>query len=492
MPYKKYKIKCPYFPDRDGIIYERDIIEIDSKEYIEHEYDLLLQRGFRRSGPSAYINKCSNCSQCIPIRILVDEFEFSKSQKNVYRKNSDLEIRINKDSSTFITEEKIKLYGDYDFYHNGKKMSESEATENLVYLNLYYPGAWNMEYRLNGRLVGVAVLDVSMNSEGILNGLSSNYFYYETSEEILKRSIGVFSVLKEIELCRDLNIPFYYLGLYLPDCRKMNYKIKYKPYELYLNEKWIRMPENPEAEINTELVYQFPEFNMLKDFPDICFISDDIKLQVLYSAYMSGIFPWFDENAGEPVIWRSPLDRFVIKTEEIHIPKSLKKFIKKSPYTYTFDKCFEEVMKNCGDMKREGQNGTWIGPMMLEAYSNFHKAGFAHSIEVWKEDHLVGGLYGVLIGSIFFGESMFTLESNSSKSAFAIFAKVFTECGGKLIDCQAYTDNMARYNAKEIPREEFIAIEKDLLHKPLTKNIKKTFEDFVASLNLNNYVYKKN
>lgn len=186
---------------------------------------------------------------------------------------------------------------------------------------------------------------------------------------------------------------------------------------------------------------------------------------------MQGIFPWFNENEGDPVLWQSPDPRFILPVENLHVSKSIEKFLKHTPYTYTMDTCFARVMEECGKMERAGQNGTWIGPKMLKAYSEFHKAGYAHSIEVWHNGDLVGGLYGILIGSVFCGESMFTKMPNSSKSAFVLFARAFAEAGGKLIDCQVYTDNMARYGAFEVSREEFLTLEKPLLTLPLTKKI---------------------
>lgn len=230
----------------------------------------------------------------------------------------------------------------------------------------------------------------------------------------------------------------------------------------------------------------FPEPGELYEWDELSIATEDIPLQALYSAYLQGIFPWFNEDEGDPVLWQSPNPRFVIPIEQLHVSKSIKKFIKHTPYTYTMDCCFEEVMKQCGLMEREGQNGSWIGPKMLEAYAKFHKVGFAHSIEVWHKDKLVGGFYGILLGQVFCGESMFTIEPDSSKSAFVLFAQAFKNCGGKLIDCQAYTDNMARYGAIEIPREEFLKMEKELIYEPLTGDLKETFLNMAADASNHN------
>jgi len=230
-------------------------------------------------------------------------------------------------------------------------------------------------------------------------------------------------------------------------------------------------------QFNPNVILELPKAD--KFYDDLCFVTEDIPLQVLYSAYMQGIFPWFNELEGDPVLWQSPDPRFVIPIDEIHVSKSIRKFIKKSPYTYTMDVCFEEVMKQCGLMEREGQSGTWIGPKMLAAYAKFHKTGFVHSIEAWNDGKLVGGLYGILLGSVFCGESMFTIEPDSSKSAFVLFAEAFKNCGGKLIDCQAYTDNMARYGAIEIPRDDFLAMEKQYIPQPLEKDLKLEFQKVI-------------
>ena len=186
-----------------------------------------------------------------------------------------------------------------------------------------------------------------------------------------------------------------------------------------------------------------------------CLICDALRL--LYSAYSQGVFPWFNEDQGEPVLWQSPKKRFVIPIRQLHVSKSIEKFLKHNPYTYTIDKAFADVIKNCAAQDRPDQNGTWIGPKMIDAYIKFHKAGYAHSIEAWKDGKLAGGFYGILLGSVFCGESMFTIEPNSSKSAFVLFARAFQKAGGKLIDCQSYTENMERYGARDITRKQYLA-----------------------------------
>lgn len=470
IPFAKDTCPCSYYPERnctqlftltnwfEDETYKSFINQSEEEETGEDEksfpvkqyYNYLKQNGFCRYNTVFYKYICQDCKECQPIRIKVKQFKPTKNQKASLTKNSDVEIALVKDPAKFVTEEKAFLFREYDAYHNGKnegfqKKTLQEAMASLTEMTTGYEGIWNLEYRLDGRLIGVSVLDYTEKKSGEIASLCSNYFYYDVTEEILKRSLGVFSVLKEIELCQQLGINLYYLGLYLPNCFKMNYKTNYEPNELLIDNFWLNSN------------FQLPEpGSVTEDYEDICFVTEEIELPILMASYRNGIFPWFNEEDGDPVIWQSPNPRFVIDMDELHIPKTLKKFLKHTPYTYTMDKCFDEVIKQCGLMKRKDQNGTWIGPKMLKAYHQLHKLGYAHSFEVWHEDKLVGGFYGELFGALFCGESMFTIESESSSSAFVLFAQKFKECGGKMIDCQAYTDNMARYGAKEISREEYL------------------------------------
>lgn len=225
--------------------------------------------------------------------------------------------------------------------------------------------------------------------------------------------------------------------------------------------------------INMLDILKFP--NPIAEYNGACLVTRELNIQLLYSAYMQGVFPWFDEDEGEPIVWYSPDPRFCLRIENLHVPKRLDRFLKHSPYTYTMDTCFETVMEECRVMKRAGQRGTWIGNKMIKAYKEFHEEGFAHSFEVWHENKLAGGFYGVLIGSVFCGESMFTKLPDSSKSAFVLFAKAFAECGGKLIDSQIYTDNIARYGATNISRDAFLRLESEYLYRPLAHDLKERF-----------------
>ena len=247
------KSACGYFKDRicSSFLTTYELFRNSVKEELPVSgfYYILLNNGFRRYSDFYYINDCESCSECIPIRIHVNDFKPSKSQRAVWRKNQDIEVSLVKQfpsescPESFVSDEKCALFRDYDYYHNGSeegysKMTLDEAARNLSQMVSGYSDVWNMEYRLDGRLVGVGVLDFAEDAVSGKKALSSNYFYYDTSAETLKRSIGVFSVLKEIELCRLEGIEYYYLGLYLPGCRKMSYKANYKPFELLLDGRW--------------------------------------------------------------------------------------------------------------------------------------------------------------------------------------------------------------------------------------------------------------
>lgn len=252
------KSECGYFKGRtcSSFLTSYELLKTSaaSAESAENSIDVsgfyytLLNNGFRRYSDFYYINNCEACSECTPIRIHVKDFKPSKSQRAVWRKNQDIEVSLHKQvsaeacSADFFSAEKCALFRDYDYYHNGgeqgySKMTLDEAARNLSQMVSGYSDVWNMEYRLDGKLIGVGVLDFAEGASK-KKALSSNYFYYDTSAETLKRSIGVFSVLKEIELCQLEGIEYYYLGLYLPGCRKMSYKANYKPYELLLDGRW--------------------------------------------------------------------------------------------------------------------------------------------------------------------------------------------------------------------------------------------------------------
>ena len=183
-------------------------------------------------------------------------------------------------------------------------------------------------------------------------------------------------------------------------------------------------------------------------------IGGDLSIERLQLAYKSGIFPWFSE--GDPIVWYSPDPRMVLFPEELKISKSMKQLMRKETFSVTFNQAFEEVIDHCSSINRKGQSGTWITDKMKRAYIELHKKGWAKSVEVWKEKQLVGGLYGVDLGTIFCGESMFSIEPNSSKLAFIYLVERLKKQDYKLIDCQVYNDHLASLGGREIPRNEFL------------------------------------
>ncbi len=185
-------------------------------------------------------------------------------------------------------------------------------------------------------------------------------------------------------------------------------------------------------------------------------VGGDLSPGRLMLAYRSGIFPWFE--AGDPVVWWSPDPRMVLFPDDLKTSKSMRNILNRNTFTVTFNSNFDEVIKNCRDIKRDGQRGTWITDSMTDAYCELHQLGFAKSVEVWREDELVGGLYGVDLGHIFCGESMFSKIPNASKVGFiALVNKMKTE-NYKLLDCQIYNKHLEALGAVEIPRDEFLQI----------------------------------
>jgi leucyl/phenylalanyl-tRNA---protein transferase len=185
-------------------------------------------------------------------------------------------------------------------------------------------------------------------------------------------------------------------------------------------------------------------------------VGGDFRPERLLLGYAQGIFPWPSE--GLPLLWFSPDPRFVLDPERAHIPRSLKKRLRREPYEIRFDTAFPEVIRACADARRPGQRGTWIIDELVEGYQVLHALGFAHSIEAWRGDELVGGLYGVGLGRMFFGESMFALEPDASKCAFAMLLAQLTAWGFALVDCQVHTEHLERFGAEEWPRAQFLAV----------------------------------
>lgn len=212
-------------------------------------FDSLLEKGFRRTDDLVYRADCPDCRKCTPIRITAKKFEPSKSQRRILRVNSDISVKIETDPEQFITDEKAMLYSAYDKRHNPDERKPVEAYRDDLYhmngitgtadgITASYSGTINMDYRIRnsdgtpGRLIGTGIIDAGADS------LSSNYFYYDTAPEIMKRSIGTYSILREIELCTRLGFTYYYLGYWIADCRKMVYKKNFRPHELCTDGNW--------------------------------------------------------------------------------------------------------------------------------------------------------------------------------------------------------------------------------------------------------------
>ena len=169
-----------------------------------------------------------------------------------------------------------------------------------------------------------------------------------------------------------------------------------------------------------------------------------------------GFFPWFNE--GEPILWWSPDPRMVLFLEELIVSKSMRNVLNRKQFTVTFNKSFREVISNCQKIKREGQDGTWISNEMIDAYCKLNEQGIAKSVEVWQDENLVGGLYGIDLGHVFCGESMFSKVSNASKVAFIALVNYLKEGNYKLLDCQVYNSHLESLGCREIDREAFISI----------------------------------
>jgi len=185
-------------------------------------------------------------------------------------------------------------------------------------------------------------------------------------------------------------------------------------------------------------------------------IGGDLSPERLQLAYKSGIFPWFEED--EPIIWWSPNPRMVLFLDELVVSKSMRTILKRNTFKITFNQNFRDVISSCQKIKRDGQNGTWITTDMIEAYCKLNELGIAKSVEVWQNEELVGGLYGIDLGHVFCGESMFSKASNASKVAFITLANQLQKDNYKLLDCQVYNEHLESLGCREIEREEFISI----------------------------------
>ena len=209
--------------------------------------------------------------------------------------------------------------------------------------------------------------------------------------------------------------------------------------------------------LSKELV--FPPVNL--SVPDgLLAMGGDLSTERLLLAYRSGIFPWFD---GDTPLWWCPDPRFVLFPEEINVSKSMKQLLKRNAFEFTVNKSFTAVINNCKATARKGQDSTWITNEVKAAYIQLHQLDYAHSAEAWLNNELVGGCYGIRLGNVFFGESMFSKVSNASKYAFISYVEQLKKENVQLIDCQVYTEHLESLGARMIPRTEFISLLEKLL-----------------------------
>lgn len=221
-------------------------------------------------------------------------------------------------------------------------------------------------------------------------------------------------------------------------------------------------PRIYDAESRNDPNFPYLEIDEHFCFPDaeetmgsVVAVGGNLSPGMLVSAYTQGIFPWFNED--DPLYWQSPDPRFVILPGAFHVPSRLARDMKHQRFSIRVDTSFSRVITFCSGVSREGQDGTWITDDIIDAYTELHRLGIAHSVEAWLGNDLVGGFYGVHLGSVFFGESMFTRVSDASKTAFATFAQFFfSHMKGAMIDSQVYTDHIARFGGANISRSAYL------------------------------------
>ncbi len=213
--------------------------------------------------------------------------------------------------------------------------------------------------------------------------------------------------------------------------------------------------------LDRRIVFPRPE---LAEKSGLLAVGGDLRPERLLLAYATGIFPWYGE--GSPILWHSPDPRMVLLAPEIQVGRSLTKTLRRGPYEVRLDTAFRAVIEGCAAVPRPDQDGTWITFDMMDAYTELHRRGVAHSAEAWRGGELAGGLYGVSLGGAFFGESMFARGPDASKVAFVTLVRQLARWGIDLVDCQVHTDHLARFGAAEWPRARFLATLQDALKKP--------------------------
>ncbi|MEJ2361452.1 MAG: leucyl/phenylalanyl-tRNA--protein transferase [Gammaproteobacteria bacterium] len=208
----------------------------------------------------------------------------------------------------------------------------------------------------------------------------------------------------------------------------------------------------------------FPDVNeALKEPNGLLAIGGDLSVERLLAAYRRGIFPWYSH--GQPILWWCPQPRAILRLNALKVSRSLRKSLKRKDYQVRFDTAFENVIMQCAKPRKDGL-GTWITEEMRNAYIRLHKLGHAHSIEVWDGEQLIGGLYGISIGKIFFGESMFSRRTDASKIAFVYLVRQLQKWAYALIDCQVYSEHLGSLGAEQIPRKLFISYLENYCDKP--------------------------
>jgi leucyl/phenylalanyl-tRNA---protein transferase len=224
--------------------------------------------------------------------------------------------------------------------------------------------------------------------------------------------------------------------------------------------RWLSSAWVPIFKLDERL--QFPPPDLADD--GLLAVGGDLRPERLVLAYSHGIFPWYEE--GLPILWHSPDPRMVLEADRLHVPRSLRKVVRRGEYRIAYDTAFRAVIEACAATPRPEQDGTWITREMVRAYCQLHELGLAHSIEAWRGRDLVGGLYGVSLGGAFFGESMFAHAPDASKVAFVTVVEQLREKGITLIDCQVYTDHLARFGAEEWPRARYLSALSRALRRP--------------------------
>jgi leucyl/phenylalanyl-tRNA--protein transferase len=230
----------------------------------------------------------------------------------------------------------------------------------------------------------------------------------------------------------------------------------------------------PVFRLTKELIFPRPE---LAEEDGLLAVGGDLSKDRLLLAYSMGIFPWYSDDS--PILWWSPDPRLVLIPEELKVSRSLRQVISKGVFTVTMNTAFEEVIRNCAEINRKGQHGTWITEEMIKAYIQLHHAGYAHSIESRHEGELTGGLYGIALGKAFFGESMFAKKSSASKVAFVTLVENLRKLHYSVIDCQVTTAHLRSFGAKEVPRAVFLGMLKKAVFMRSSQLGQKSIDDLV-------------